>query len=327
MKKILTLALSMVALCALTGCDFVTEEPNGQQTFTFNDDGNGNGYSNGNSNGSTDANGNESTDANGNGSTDANGDSTLSAFPQTEVQQFNSNIAILEPAGASHFTLEDIIQEDIDWDNIDEDRLFDEDYEWPIIEVLVGKLVTAYGVDSTEMTAYLNSYASPWRVNLLGVNEEQTAGSYVAQRFGDNNEYYEIFLEYDMTKEELAFYIGPKTNTKYSNSFPTAAVTQFLTANSISETVPSFETTGIDCYMYEYDKDCLYVYVYGDYTEQWLGFLNQANWNVPTEAVEDYGYECTNVESTLEIDVFYDADYYQTSICIYTQEYLDSIGF
>ena len=113
----------------------------------------------------------------------------------------------------------------------------------------------------------------------------------------------------------------------------------FLKTRSVTViSLPYFGNTKLDDVVY-YEVDdgsgeyypCFYVILEGDVVNNALAAFRTAGWTVPTQASEDYGYECVNSDETVEIDILYldPADPENegvggTSFCVYA--YADLYG-
>ena len=236
----------------------------------------------------------------------------LDQFPTQDILDFNGNIEIPAVEGASYFTKEIVMTWIIDWDAFE------------LVETPDNLEIMAYGVDAAEMTAYLNTLEENFDIELvLHYDEyenliEDEAGYYVTYIRESDGLYYAYSMEYNLTSEELRINVALPSSSYASATWMGEAVqTNFLTPNNLTVEIPTFAVKQGDLFIYEYDEDGFFVYAFGDYESEWCQVLSTAGWTVPTKPDEEWGYECLDPTSAVEIDVNYVAESGVTYLSIY----------
>ena len=237
----------------------------------------------------------------------------LSEFPQQQIKDYNGGTAIPPVQGADYYTFDKDV-----WSYYDEE--YDETYEF-----ILGVYVCAYGIDTTELAAWVSDLnTAHWSVTNQE-DEENGVIYYLAEYKQEGEKYYYFNASYYVQEQYVEITVNEEIGLVYSTSFPTSALQSFLSTKGLtSVSVPNLALSSVTGYYYQsylnsveyYDQ--IDIYVEGDHESEWTDILDNAGYYVPDTPDEEYGYECCSSDYSLEIDVFYDADSGMTSLCFYS---------
>ena len=231
----------------------------------------------------------------------------LDEFPMDTLKEFNGGIEVIAPEGAIYFTCEE------------DDGLL---------------VVKAYGIDATELATYEGLLADAYQVEEYMDEDDDgnpvQTGSYVVTAIQEDGAFYYFLYEYDADEEVLtlsfngpASYYEPDTWAKVSALYDT-----FKTAKQLTAALPDLSIEGLTKYLVEitlddptgYYYDSFMIAVEGDHVNDWLKVLGDLDYVVPSTPSQ-WGYECVDPTSDIEIDVEYDDEAQLTYATVY--RYLD----